>query len=85
VSFRKAPGYQDGHAGYSDPIHEQEFLVKEINTLQQSPDWSSTAVVVLYDDSDGWYDHQASTIVNPGQRRGRHGDVHQRLSQPVRG
>jgi phospholipase C len=57
VSFLKAGEYQDGHAGYSDPIDEQHFLVKEINALESSPEWSSTAVVVAYDDSDGWYDH----------------------------
>ena len=57
VSFLKAPGYQDGHAVYSDPIDEQEFLVNEINALQKTPDWKSTAVVIAYDDSDGWYDH----------------------------
>jgi phospholipase C len=28
VSFLKAPAYQDGHAGYSNPIDEQTFLVK---------------------------------------------------------
>jgi phospholipase C len=67
VSFLKAPGYQDGHAGYSDPIDEQQFLVNEINALQQTPDWSSTAVVIAYDDSDGWYDHAFSGVTNPSQ------------------
>ncbi|MBM9508111.1 alkaline phosphatase family protein [Actinacidiphila acididurans] len=57
VSFLKAAEYQDGHAGYSDPTDEQNFLVKEINALQSSPDWKDTAVVIAYDDSDGWYDH----------------------------
>lgn len=57
VSFLKAAEYQDGHAGYSDPTDEQNFLVKEINALEQSKDWSSTAVIIAYDDSDGWYDH----------------------------
>jgi len=57
VNFLKAPAYQDGHAGYSDPVDEQMFVTKVINFLQQQPDWSSTAVIVLYDDSDGWYDH----------------------------
>ena len=57
VSFVKAAEYQDGHAGYSDPIDEQHFLVNEINLLQKSPEWKSTAVVIAYDDSDGWYDH----------------------------
>jgi phospholipase C len=64
VSFIKAPAYQDGHAGYSDPLDEQTFLVKLINFLQQQPTWKSTAVIVLYDDSDGWYDHQMGPIVN---------------------
>ncbi|MEU6351895.1 alkaline phosphatase family protein [Streptomyces sp. NPDC047072] len=57
VSFLKAGEYQDGHAGYSDPVDEQHFLVGEINAIQSSPQWKSTAVVVAYDDSDGWYDH----------------------------
>ena len=58
VSFLKAPGFQDGHAGYSDPLDEQTFVVNVINFLQKQPDWDSTAVVIAYDDSDGWYDHQ---------------------------
>src|SRR5437763_7437993 len=58
VSYLKAPEYQDGHAGYSDPIDEQHFLADTINRLQSLPSWSNTAVVIAYDDSDGWYDHQ---------------------------
>lgn len=64
VSFLKAPSYQDGHAGYSDPLDEQTFVVNTINMLEALPTWSSTAVIILYDDSDGWYDHQMSPIVN---------------------
>ena len=64
VSFLKAAEYQDGHAGYSDPIDEQHFLVNEINAIQSSKAWPSTAIVIAYDDSDGWYDHAAPTILN---------------------
>jgi len=64
VSFLKAPGFEDGHAGYSDPLDEQTFVVNTINFLQQQPDWDSTAVIIAYDDSDGWYDHQLGQIVN---------------------
>jgi phospholipase C len=64
VSFLKAPGYQDGHAGYSDPLDEQTWLTTVINFLQQQKDWKNTAVVIAYDDSDGWYDHQMGPIVN---------------------
>jgi phospholipase C len=65
VSFLKAIAAQDGHAGYSDPLMEQAFVVNTVNALMRSPFWSSTAVIILYDDSDGWYDHQMSPIVNP--------------------
>ncbi len=69
VSFLKAPAYQDGHAGYSDPIDEQQFVVNEINALQHTPDWASTAVIVAYDDSDGWYDHAFSGVHNPSNTK----------------
>ena len=65
VSFVKAPAFQDGHAGYSDPLDDQHFLVKVINAVQKSPAWKDTAVVITWDDSDGWYDHQMPPIVNP--------------------
>ena len=64
VSFLKAPAYQDGHAAYSDPLDEQEFVADAVNKIEASPEWKSTAIVILYDDSDGWYDH-AHAIVNP--------------------
>jgi phospholipase C len=63
VSYVKAGAYQDGHAGYSDPIDEQTFLVNTINALMESAEWKETAVFITYDDSDGWYDHQMSPIV----------------------
>jgi len=65
VSFLKAPGYQDGHPGYSDPADEQAFITREIDALMRTPDWAHTAVVVNYDDSDGWYDHVYSGVSNP--------------------
>ena len=64
VSFLKAIAIQDAHPGNSDPLDEQEFVVKVANFLQSQPEWPNTALVVLYDDSDGWYDHQLGTIVN---------------------
>jgi phospholipase C len=64
VSYLKAPGFQDGHAGYSDPIDEQNFIVTVINFLEKTPEWRNTAVIIAYDDSDGWYDHVTSPLVN---------------------
>jgi phospholipase C len=64
ASFLKAAAYQDGHVMYSNPIDEQAFLVNTVNALQDSPFWDSTAVIITYDDSDGWYDHVMPPIVN---------------------
>ncbi|GAA1097669.1 phospholipase C [Tsukamurella spumae] len=64
VSFLKAGEYQDGHAAYSDPLDEQTFIATYVNRLQQSKDWASTALILAYDDSDGWYDHQAPVILS---------------------
>ncbi|MDE1769431.1 MAG: alkaline phosphatase family protein [Thaumarchaeota archaeon] len=64
VSFLKAPKTQTGHAGDSSVLDEQLFIVNTINKLEQSPQWSSTAVIITYDDSDGLYDHAMPKIVN---------------------
>ncbi len=35
-----------------------------INFLQTLPEWEDTAVIIAWDDSDGWYDHVMPPIVN---------------------
>lgn len=63
VSFIKAPSYQDGHPGMSSVLEQQKFIVNMVNLIQSSAEWSSTAIVILWDDSDGLYDHQPGPIV----------------------
>jgi phospholipase C len=71
VSFLKGINRDDGHpGGESDPLAEQRFLVQTINLLQQSPEWSTTAVFIAWDDSDGWYDHAVPPLVNPSAAPG---------------
>lgn len=64
VSFLKAPSYQNAHPGNSNPLDEQAFVVNVVTTLMQSPFWNTTAIILAYDDSDGWYDHQQGPIAN---------------------
>jgi phospholipase C len=64
VSFLKAATYQDAHPIDSDPTDEQNFLVNTINHLQSLPEWNSTAIIITYDDSGGWYDHGMPPIVS---------------------
>jgi phospholipase C len=61
VSFLKAPKIQDAHASNSDPLDEQTFVVNIVNAIEKSSFWPSTAIIIAYDDSDGWYDH----VYNP--------------------
>jgi phospholipase C len=71
VSFLKATSAETGHPANGTPQTEQQFLVETINALQQLPEWKSIAILITYDDSDGWYDHVMPPIVNqsndPGQ------------------
>ena len=64
VSYLKAPAFADGHPGYSNPLDEQTFVVNTINAIMASPDWKDTAIIIAYDDSDGWYDHSMDPVVN---------------------
>jgi len=64
VSFLKAPVTETGHPSDSTPLEEQTFLVNTINQLEASPFWKDMAIVITYDDSDGWYDHVMPPIVN---------------------
>ena len=64
VSYVKMKALNDGHPGNSDPLDEQFGLVSLVNRLQATGEWKSTAIVVLYDDSDGWYDHVMDPVVN---------------------
>jgi len=65
VSLLKAARAQDGHPSNSDPLSEQMFLVDTINHLPRSAEWADTAVIIAWDDSDGWYDHITGPILNP--------------------
>jgi phospholipase C len=64
VSFLKPAAYQNAHPGNSDPIDEQNFVVNTVNQIEKSKFWSSTAIVITYDDTDGWYDHVTPPVVN---------------------
>jgi phospholipase C len=67
VSYLKAPAYQNEHPGYSDPLFGQQFIVPTINRLMQSPEWRTMAIIIAYDDSDGWYDHVMPPTLNESQ------------------
>jgi phospholipase C len=65
VSFVKAPAAYNGHPGNSDPITEQYWVTQIVNQIMQSPAWATTAIIIAYDDSDGWYDHVTGPVISP--------------------
>jgi phospholipase C len=67
VTFLKFSENDTGHPADSTPLLEQKQIVTAINAIQQSPFWKDTAVMITYDDSDGWYDHVAGPIINFSQ------------------
>ena len=64
VVFLKAMSAETGHPANSTPLMEQTFVVQTINALMKLPEWQSMAILLTYDDSDGWYDHVMPPIVN---------------------
>jgi phospholipase C len=52
-------GASDSERSPQDPAQGEAFTRSVINALMQSPEWSHTALLLTYDDSGGWYDHQA--------------------------
>ncbi len=64
VSYVKAPVYQYGHPGNSDPLAEQAFIVQTVNAVTESRYWEDTAVIIVWDDSDGWYDHVMPPVLS---------------------
>ncbi len=54
------PG-SDDHPGYSDGQIAEQLLADEVNAIAASPYWKDSAIVIAYDESDGYYDHAAVT------------------------
>jgi phospholipase C len=67
VSFLKAGGFQQGGGEDSSPLDEQNLVVDLVTLLERLPSWKDTAFIVMYDDSDGSYDHVMPPIVNTSQ------------------
>jgi len=74
VPVDPTPGIQhaflgnDDHPGYSDQQISEALSAEAINAVASSPYWSQSAIIITYDETDGFYDH-----VSP-QRRSTFGD-----------
>ena len=47
----------DDHPAYSDSQLSESLVAKAVNAIARSPYWNDSAIIVLWDDSEGFYDH----------------------------
>ena len=52
------PKYYDSEHPQASIVHGQTYLTGLVNAIMQGPDWSSSAIFVIWDDADGFYDHE---------------------------
>jgi phospholipase C len=54
----------DDHAAYSDQQISEAFAAKAINAIVNSPYWAESAIIITYDETDGFYDHAPVQVRN---------------------
>jgi phospholipase C len=63
VPVNPTPGIQhaflgnDDHPAYSDQQISEAFAAKAISEIASSPYWENSAIIITYDETDGFYDH----------------------------
>ena len=71
VAFYKPIGPETQHPGYADVELGDQQVANIISKIERSPLWSSTVIVVTYDENGGFWDHVPPPIVDqwgPGLR-----------------
>ena len=71
VAFYKPIGSENQHPGYADVASGDQHAADIISKIEQSPLWSSTVIVVTYDENGGFWDHVPPPVVDrwgPGLR-----------------
>ncbi|MFO1398429.1 MAG: acid phosphatase [Burkholderiales bacterium] len=71
VAFYKPQGSLNQHPGYTDVESGDRHVAELIARIKASPLWSSTAIIVTYDENGGFWDHvppPAGDRWGPGSR-----------------
>ncbi|MES2220893.1 MAG: alkaline phosphatase family protein [Acidobacteriota bacterium] len=59
VYWIQPDGAKDMHPGAGNILDGVEFADNIVQAVKNSGEWQSTAIIVLFDESGGWYDHVA--------------------------
>ena len=57
VAFYKPQGSLNEHPGYTDVLSGDIHIAELVARIKASPLWSSTAIIVTYDENGGFWDH----------------------------
>ena len=52
----------DDHPAYSDSQIGESLVADSVNAIANSPYWSQSAIIITYDETDGYYDHVPAAI-----------------------
>jgi len=67
AAIDKAKAGDDDHPAYSDRQLSEAMVARTINAIAAKPEiWSQCAVIITYDESDGFYDHVPPRILSYG-------------------
>ena len=66
-AINKAKHGDDDHPGYTDSMISETMAAHVVNAIAGRPElWAQSAIVITYDESDGFYDHVAPRIQSYG-------------------
>jgi acid phosphatase len=71
VTFIKPLGPDNEHPGYATLLTGQQHVADLVATIQTSPYWNDTAIIITYDEHGGRWDHVPPPVIDrwgPGLR-----------------
>lgn len=67
AAINAAKSGDDDHPGYTDRQLSEAMAARVINAIASNPKlWQQSAIIITYDESDGFYDHVAPRILSYG-------------------
>ena len=65
VSFVKPLGEWNEHPGYAALKDGEQWLLRTVRMIQDSPAWKDCAIIITYDENGGFWDHVAPPRTDP--------------------
>jgi phospholipase C len=70
VSWVIPAGQNSDHAGDTTTTGGPSWVASIVNAIGNSSYWNNTAIIIVWDDWGGWYDHVSPTLVDDDQSWG---------------